>query len=55
MIMVKNSTGRNIRNMDIPALFRAVSSKYSPKRPKAISDDTSMASGKAIVNVLRLK
>ena len=47
--------GRMIRVMDIPALFKAVSSKFSPNFPKVIKDDSSTESGKASGRVMSEK
>ena len=40
--------GRMIRKRETPAAFIAVSSKFSPKFPKVISEANKMAKGKAI-------
>jgi hypothetical protein len=47
--------GLRIRIMEIPALFRAVSSKFSPNFPKVMSDDNNMAKGNARGIVMREK
>ena len=47
--------GRMIRVMDMPALFKAVSSKFSPNFPKVIKEDSSTESGKASGRVMSEK
>ena len=46
-IVATTKIGLRIRTMDIPALFRAVSSKFSPNFPKVMSEERSIASGNA--------
>jgi hypothetical protein len=59
MKMLKHTAATNmglkIRIMEIPALFRAVSSKFSPNFPKVMSDDNNMAKGNARGIVMREK
>jgi hypothetical protein len=39
--------GLSILTIEIPALFKAVNSKFSPNFPKVIKEDNSMARGNA--------
>jgi len=45
--------GRMILNSDNPALFMAVSSLLSPKAPKVMIEESSMARGKAMGTMLK--
>jgi hypothetical protein len=47
--------GLKTRNMEIPALLSAVSSKFSPNFPKVINDESNTDSGKASGKVMREK
>jgi hypothetical protein len=47
--------GLRIRMMDIPALFRAVNSKFSPNFPKVIREESNIAKGKASGTVIKEK
>ena len=42
-----------MRKSDIPEAFMAVSSKFSPRLPKTISDASNTASGSAIGTIVR--
>lgn len=44
---IKKTNGRIIRNKEMPADFMALSSKFSPKFPKVMSDASNKAKGRA--------
>jgi hypothetical protein len=54
-IVATTKIGLRIRMMDIPALFSAVNSKFSPNFPKVIREESNMANGKASGMVMREK
>jgi hypothetical protein len=45
----------NTRKIEIPALFRAVNSKFSPNFPKVIKDESKTESGNARGSVMSEK
>ena len=45
MSATRKMRGRMMRNSEMPAAFMAVSSKFSPRLPKVISEANRMASG----------
>ena len=45
--------GRMMRNSEIPAAFMAVSSSFSPRLPKTISDASNTASGSAVGTIVK--
>jgi hypothetical protein len=47
--------GLSILIIEIPALFKAVNSKFSPNFPKVIREDNNMAKGSASGMVIREK
>ena len=54
-IVATTKIGLRIRMMDIPALFRAVNSKFSPNFPKVMSEERSIARGNAKGMVIKEK
>ena len=54
MNMTMTTSERNACISDMPAALMAVSSLLSPKLPKAISDESRMASGSACGTSIRL-
>ncbi len=49
---ISTINGRIMRNSDMPAAFIAVSSSFSPRLPKVISEASSTASGSAIGTIV---
>jgi hypothetical protein len=47
--------GLRILTIEIPALFKAVNSKFSPSLPKVIREDNNMAKGNASGMVIKEK
>ena len=47
MNAIVNVSGRMMRKSEIPAAFMAVSSNFSPRLPKLISDESKIAKGSA--------
>ena len=52
---VVTKIGLKMRKMEIPALFRAVNSKFSPNFPNVIKEDNSMDKGIASGTVIKEK
>jgi hypothetical protein len=48
-------TDRMARHVEIPALLIAVNSKYSPKFPNVIKEESKTAKGSATGTVIKLK
>ena len=48
MHTISTMSGRMILNSDMPEAFMAVSSNFSPRLPKVMSDASSTASGRAV-------